>query len=300
MNQLRRRRPEAALSNTFYALVDIQLVKEIQCLVSVASLEVLCAAQKVERRADIECELFQLYHCRGTVGRGHGDNDESTSKKEALDMSLSNDSMVAKFFEGRDQFAAATTVEWIHNDGNSNNTKLKRRCLAPGLVQKLQCTGTGIVLDNTFTTASHEKTLPLFLLRSKSFYKHKSAATMTTKDLISGSIVYNLANQAIAMCREAVHMGADFLINGQLPENQTRHDYFQHVLNKMYQTYGPGQSKSAPEGWYFKGWMAFYLFGPMAEPAHQCRLIMSRVPLLSRTFSAFGEFGSSVGFFSLF
>jgi hypothetical protein len=256
--------------------VDSYLVKEIQRLIGVAGLETL-SIKHIEKKVDIERELYKLFH---------GDFDDNTT--DEMDAASLKDSMVVKFFEGRDQFAAATAVEeWVRHDGS----KEERRHLVPGLIQNFDCfvNRTGIVLDNTFTKTSRRWTLSLALLSSKNLHPQKSSGQQRH---ISGANLYRLANQAIVMCQEAVRMGADFLINGRdLPEGKTRKDYFRYVLIKMYRKYGPYGENSLwpnsppPVWWHFKGWMAFYLLGPMADPAIQCRLFVPSACTIPGTLS---------------
>jgi hypothetical protein len=86
------------------------------------------------------------------------------------------------------------------------------------------------------------------------------------------------ALDALEMCHRAARIGSESLIEGRLPQGKTPDDYFDYVLAEMYNILEMHQVNTLhrvrpPEGWFFKGWMAFYLFGPMAEPHLQFRLL---------------------------
>jgi hypothetical protein len=101
---------------------------------------------------------------------------------------------------------------------------------------------------------------------------------MTVKDFLSGANIYSQALDALQMCHRAARIGSDFLVQGRLPQGKTRDNYFDYVLAEMYNSLEIQNANNPyrvrpPEGWFFKGWMAFYLFGPMAVPHLQFRLL---------------------------
>jgi hypothetical protein len=100
---------------------------------------------------------------------------------------------------------------------------------------------------------------------------------------------------AIENCQQAAKFGAEFLVQGQLPDGSTASDYYDHVLDQMYR-YAPKGAldfivndkgerepivrppsddaiKPRKDGWFFHGWMALCLFGPTAEPDLRCCLL---------------------------
>jgi hypothetical protein len=94
------------------------VIREIQRLISVACLSALpdrpCGSLK---KADLEDELFRLFHGTAAGGNPPNDNGNKIAYDDSTDQTCANealapgDSFVSMFFEGRNQFASAFDVE---------------------------------------------------------------------------------------------------------------------------------------------------------------------------------------------
>jgi hypothetical protein len=94
------------------------VIKEIQCLISVACLSALpdrpCGSVK---KADLEDDLFRLFHGPASGNPPNGNDGDKIACDDSSDQTSVSaalgpgDSFVSMFFEGRNQFASAFDVE---------------------------------------------------------------------------------------------------------------------------------------------------------------------------------------------
>jgi hypothetical protein len=122
-----------------------------------------------------------------------------------------------------------------------------------------------------------------------------SSATLSTDKLISGDNLWSAASEAHKNCKKALAIAEDYLDDKKnLPSGHNLEDYLNHVLQEMYvslkekddeketpandeedadstQRQNDSSEKTVlPSGWFFKGFWAFYLYGPFPsdnEPA---------------------------------
>jgi hypothetical protein len=303
--------------------ITSKVVKEIQRLISVACLAALPRRESSSvKKTDLEDEVFHLFHGKTTVDDPSLDKklpakDACATDKTDLEAALApGDSFVSMFFEGRNQFASAFTIE-EHPIGlrySSNREvvpvgKTTRRHLLPQLVstksKKSEVYFEGpsahddVTVDHGFDHIFRKCILSKWQLQAKTFNIHDGYATSKEAPpefpMITGANIFSLGKAAIENCQQAAKFGAEFLAEGQLPPGKTATDYFDHVLDEMYRCAPLGSlkfcindngkrepllsaqsaepAKTRPADWFFHGWMAFYLFGPMAEPELQCRLL---------------------------
>jgi hypothetical protein len=125
------------------------------------------------------------------------------------------------------------------------------------------------------------------------------SSTMKTDKLINGDTLYSAGNEALKNCKKALAFSNEFLDSNQnLPSGQTLEDYLNYILQQMYLDFSKQKTKggnpiinddlveeqdddddsasgrkpsametnetttTVPPGWFFKGFWAFYLFGP--------------------------------------
>ena len=137
--------------------------------------------------------------------------------------------------------------------------------------------------------------IPTYLSRTEDF-KTRVGTTLTEhvltlstlkgKNKITGLTLYGAANEALKNCKKALAIANEYLIDGEPPSGHTLEDYLNHVLKEFYRRYksppkrledqdddiesnaqesnlSEGENVPAmPEEWFFKGFWAFYLYGP--------------------------------------
>lgn len=113
--------------------------------------------------------------------------------------------------------------------------------------------------------------------------------TLKSKAAIKARTITTYAETAIRNCKLASAFGKQFIQpNGSLPSGWSRQDYFNNVLDLMYQkvmvdpkgkSIMDGEereemlSKDRPPRWVFNGYMAFVLYGPLADEQLQSKLM---------------------------
>ena len=101
---------------------------------------------------------------------------------------------------------------------------------------------------------------------------------------ITGKTLYGIATEAHRNCKKALAIADEYLIKGQAPSGTNEKDYLDHILQEMFKllVIKPAQdqdhntepnTQEKPDDWFFKGFWAFYIYGPY--PIHEMNTLLA-------------------------
>lgn len=262
-----------AIATTRVAAAPSSIIKELQRVVAVASVEKVYT-EPDRKKSALEDRIYELYH-------GRADDAD-------------NFSLLQQLLSGSGQFTDIFDKQILENNEVGNDNRREgHRLVLKHCYSRLE----GRVLK---VGAANQAAITLKLLTSAT--KNKNSTVM-----ISGRTLFAQANSAYANCKKALAHAGRYLHGGELPSRDTLEDFYNHILDKLWQDVNAGRSLVVVDGeggndavdtsievitaadrpldFLPVGWFAFLVFGPFSNQQSDLLPTSSEIPVASSRLS---------------
>lgn len=208
-----------------------------------------------------EIRALLAVHCKETVMKDKADGDKKASLADTMQKvyhgSAGYASVLDLFINAKEPYASFFNIIDIENNREGNETRVH---------------GVMYELNELF----HCDTSTRYVIGERAFTKEVLATAGNTATLVKGRILAEKALVVAANYKKALSIYEDYCVApGKLPSGKQLEDMLLHVREQMF-VFLQGSSDEKPrkpktklvvadmkDTWFFRGYMAFALFGPM-------------------------------------
>jgi hypothetical protein len=182
-------------------------------------------------------------------------------------------SMAMMFLSGKGQFEGLFVSESLKSNATGNDTN---------------STGSDLTIPSMY---SRREDLTMKMGTTITVADLQKATKRKDSNLITGLTLWNMASDSHKSCKKALAIALKYLHRGtELPSGTTLEDFINHILAEMYlQSIAVPQDagynddsddksttagKERPKDWFFPGFWAFMLFGPLANEDYKSPLFL--------------------------
>ena len=223
------------------------IMKECQVTIAFALSDIIYQGGDSRNKQDLRKKMHEGYH---------GDGSSNTV------------SMVKQFFHGQGPFEMLFEKDTLTSNAAGNDGSSTVQLTIPSkYTRRVDLTiqmGTSLTLNAL------------------------SSSTMSGKFKLNGVTLWNQSNKALMNCKKALAISTKYVnSDSQLPSGSSIEDYIEHILSEMWLSVGlkkstgedsdnddhddevpgdvPRSRNNRPTAWFFSGFWAFMLFGPLAD-----------------------------------